>query len=321
MIRPAGGPSERRTVFSRRDAGPTQASRSLRGTAGRALILGSAAALLSGCDSGILSPAGPIGEAERLLLFNALAIMLAIIVPTIIATLAFAWWFRASNTKATYLPDWEFSGRIEIVVWSIPLLVILFLGGIAWTSSHDLDPFKTSVEDTKALEVQVVSLDWKWLFIYPEQGVASVNELVVPTHTPLHFTLTSASVMNAFFVPQLGSMIYTMNGMATQLHLEASREGSFEGLSAHFSGDGFSDMHFLTKAVGQDAFFQWVEGARGSAATLGPDSYRDLAKQSTNVPPATYKLTGTGLFTDIVMQTLPPGPGPAPSVSPKTGGE
>ena len=308
-------------MFTRCDAGPAPPSRSLGRTASRAILLGSVAALLSGCNSGILSPAGPIGEAERLLLFNALAIMLAIIVPTIVATLAFAWWFRASNTKATHLPDWEFSGRIEIVVWSIPLLVILFLGGIAWTSSHDLDPFKTSAEDTKALEVQVVSLDWKWLFIYPEQGVASVNELVVPTHTPLHLTLTSASVMNAFFVPQLGSMIYTMNGMATQLHLEASRDGSFDGLSAHFSGDGFSDMHFVTKAVAQDAFFHWVDGAKGSAATLDAASYQHLAKQSKNLPPSTFKLAENGLFSQIVMQTLPPGPGPAPSVSPKTGGD
>jgi cytochrome o ubiquinol oxidase subunit 2 len=147
--------------------------------------------------------------------------MLAIVVPTIAATFAFAWWFRASNARARYLPDWVFSGRIELIVWSIPLLVIMLLGGVAGIGSHDLDPAKPLTSDTPPFEVQVVSLDWKWLFIYPSHGVASVNQLVIPAATPIHFSLTSASVMNVFFVPQLGSMIYTMNGMTTQLNLQA----------------------------------------------------------------------------------------------------
>ena len=237
--------------------------------------------------------------------------MLAIIVPTIIAILGFAWWFRASNTKATYLPDWEFSGRIEIVVWSIPLLVILFLGGIAWTSSHDLDPFKTSIEDTKPLEVQVVSLDWKWLFIYPEQGIASVNQLTVPTHTPLHFTLTSASVMNAFFVPQLGSMIYTMNGMVDDLWLHADEPGTFAGLSSHYSGEGFSDMHFDVRALAANDFAAWVNTVRDEPARLDGDRYRALAQQSIADPKAVFGLVDQDLFRRIVTQDLPPGPGPA----------
>ena len=151
---------------------------------------------------GVLDPQGPIGAAERLILLNATVIMLAVIMPVIVLTLGFAWWFRAGNTRARYLPDWEYSGRIEMVVWSIPALVIVFLGGMAWIGSHDLDPPKPLASATaRPLEIQVVSLDWKWLFIYPEQGVASVNRLVVPAGTPLHFSITSAGVMNSFFVP------------------------------------------------------------------------------------------------------------------------
>ncbi|TKB40438.1 MAG: ubiquinol oxidase subunit II, partial [Mesorhizobium sp.] len=192
------------------------------------------AALLAGCQGGVLDPQGPVGAAQRTILLNSVAIMLAIVVPTIVATLGFAWWFRETNTRARYLPEWAYSGRIELVVWSIPILVILFLSGIIWIGSHDLDPMKPLDSQQKPLEVQVVSLDWKWLFIYPEQNVASINQLVVPAGRPVHFSLTSASVMNAFFVPQLGGMIYTMNGMTTQLHLQADQPGEFYGRSAHF---------------------------------------------------------------------------------------
>src|SRR6187402_3180005 len=186
---------------------------------GRALPLLALLALAGCTGEGILAPVGPIGAGERTILLNSLVIMLVIVIPTIIATLGFAWWFRAGNTKARYLPEWAFSGRVELVVWSIPILVILFLAGVIWVGSHDLDPFKPIKSREKALEVQVVSLDWKWLFIYPDQGIASVNELVVPAGVPVHFSLTSASVMNAFFVHRVGSMIYTMNGMVTQVNL------------------------------------------------------------------------------------------------------
>src|SRR5262249_18358978 len=174
--------------------------------------------------------------------------MLAIVIPVIVATLAFAWWYRASNTRARRLPDFAYSGRIELVVWSIPVLVVMFLGGMAWVSSHQLDPAEPAGPG-KPLDVQVVSLDWKWLFIYPDQGVASVNRLVLPVGTPVRFQLTSASVMTAFFIPRLGSMIYTMNGMVTPLNLRADRPGVFQGEASHFSGDGFSDMRFETDAV------------------------------------------------------------------------
>jgi cytochrome o ubiquinol oxidase subunit 2 len=265
---------------------------------------------LSGCSGGVLDPQGPIGGANAKILLNALGIMLVIVVPTIIAILLFAWWFRASNTRARYRPDFVYSGGIELVVWGIPILVIMFLGGVIWIGSHQLDPFKPIDSPDKPTEVQVVSLDWKWLFIYPDEGVASVNELVVPAGVPVHFSLTSASVMNMFFVPQLGSMIATMNGMVTQLHLAADKPGEFYGQSAQFSGDGFSDMNFMVRAVPQDAFAQWVAAARQTGSALDRTSYLALCRQSSNVRPFTYRSADATLFNEVANQRLPPCPGP-----------
>jgi cytochrome o ubiquinol oxidase subunit 2 len=266
--------------------------------------------VLAGCTGGVLDPKGPVGAGNSTLLIDSLAIMLAIVVPTIIATIAFAWWFRASNTKARHLPEWEFSGSIEIVVWAIPLLTILLLGGVAWIGSYTFDPFKAVDGKGKPLEVQVVSLDWKWLFIYPEQGVASINELVVPAGRPLHFTLTSSSVMNAFFVPQLGSMIYTMNGMATQLWLRADETGEYLGLSSHYSGEGFPDMHFAVKAMPPDQFDAWVAHAHANTTRLDNVGYKQLARQSVKDPISMYGGVEAGLFERVVRGELPPGPGP-----------
>jgi cytochrome o ubiquinol oxidase subunit II len=288
----------------------------------RVLLLG-AAAILGGCDAVVLDPQGFVGIAEKTILVDSLAIMLAIVVPTIAATIAFGWWFRASNTRAIYLPDFVYSGRIELIVWAIPLLVIMLLGGVAWIGSHDLDPAKPLASDTPPLEIQGVSLDWKWLFIYPSQRVASVNQLVVPAGMPIHFSLTSASVMNAFFIPQLGSMIYTMNGMTTQLNLRADALGTFLGLSSHYSGDGFSDMHFDVQAVPAERFAAWIDATRNTGPTLDAGSYNALARQSVNTSPFTYRAADPELFQQIVTQKLPPGPGPQtgrpnPNVSPRT---
>jgi cytochrome o ubiquinol oxidase subunit 2 len=282
-----------------------------------------APAALAACEPGVLDPRGPIGSADATIMIDSLAIMLAIVVPTIIATIAFAWWFRASNRKATYRPDFAESGRIELVTWSIPLLTVILVGGVAWIGSHALDPARPLPSREPPLEVQVVSLDWKWLFIYPQQRVASVNELVIPAGQPVHFTLTSASVMNVFFVPQLGSMIYTMNGMATQLNLSADATGTFRGLSGQFSGDGFADMRFAVRAVSAEEFRAWVETTRTNGPTLDRASYASLARQSRNNRPFTFRDADPALFQQIVMQQLPPGPGPQagrpePSVSPRT---
>jgi cytochrome o ubiquinol oxidase subunit II len=280
----------------------------------RWIVLGSV--VLTGCQPAILDPQGIVGEAEKTILIDSLAIMLAIVVPTIVATLGCAWWYRSSNTRARYLPEWAYSGQLELIVWAIPLLTIMLLGGVAWVGSHDLDPAKPLPSKDATLEVQVVSLDWKWLFIYPGQHVASVNHLVIPAGVPVHFSLTSASVMNAFFIPQLGSMIYTMNGMETQLNLHANVSGTFPGLSSHYSGDGFSDMHFDVQAVPADRFSAWVDATRGNGPTLTAQSYADLARQSINVTPFTYRDVDPDLFQRIVSQALPPGPGPIEEVSP-----
>ena len=266
---------------------------------------------LSACQSAILDPRGPIGRAEKIILIDSMVIMLAIVVPTIIATLLFAWWFRAGNKRARYLPTWSFSGRIELVVWSIPVMVILLLGGVTWIGAHQLDPARRIESKVPAIDIQVVSLDWKWLFIYPGQGVAAVNQLVVPAGVPLHFTLTSASVMNTFFVPQLGSMIYTMNGMASELNLHADEPGTYRGLSGHYSGDGFSDMHFEVRALPAAQFDEWVGTTRAAGRALDAASYGALMQQSIADRPATYGAVTAGLFDQIVSQQIAPGPGPA----------
>jgi len=267
--------------------------------------------VLTACQWAVLDPRGPVGQANRTILIDSLAIMLAIGVPTILATFAFAWWFRASNTRARYRPDWEFSGAIELVVWAIPAMVIILLGGVAWIGSHELDPAKPLSEREAPVDIQVISLDWKWLFIYPQEGIASVNQLVVPAGVPLRFSLTSASVWNVFFVPKLGSMIYTMNGMRTQVNLKADEIGTLEGLSAHFSGDGFSDMQFAVRAVAADEFAAWVKATRGVGPTLDGAAYTALARQSTNLPPSTFGAVTPELFAQVVRQDLAPGPGPA----------
>src|SRR5213082_724250 len=224
----------------------------------RIAIAGAVSLLTSGCNRGLLDPVGPVASAEKTILINSTAIMLAIIIPTMIATIAFAWWFRRGNSKATYRPDWEYSGAVELVVWAIPAMTIMLLGGIAWIGSHDLEPSKPLKSAAPPINVQVVSMDWKWLFIYPDQGIATVNQLVVPVGTPVSFELTSSGVMNSFFVPQLGSQIYTMAGMVTRLQLQADHPGTYRGLSAQFSGDGFADMRFNVEAVPAEGFAQWV---------------------------------------------------------------
>jgi len=283
----------------------------------RVSMSGAAALLVAGCNRGIMDPVGPVGAAEKQILINSTAIMLAIVIPVIVATIAFAWWFRRGNTKATYRPDWEYSGAIEMVVWSVPALTIILLGGITWIGSHDLEPSKPLASAAAPLKVEVVSLDWKWLFIYPDQGVATVNQLVVPAGTPVSFRLTSATVWNSFFVPQMGTMIYTMPGMTTRLNLQADRPGTYDGLSAQFSGEGFPGMSFKVHAVSRDEFAAWAQGARGQGQALDGKGYADLAKPSSYVKPVTYGAVSPGLFDAIAMnRPLPPPTAAAPLPKP-----
>jgi cytochrome o ubiquinol oxidase subunit 2 len=267
-------------------------------------LLACAALPATSCHQvGVLNPQGPIASAERLLLINATEIMLVVVVPVILATVGFAWWYRSSNARASHSPDWAFQGSIEFVVWAIPALVVMLVGGVCWISSHQLDPRAPIASDVKPLQVDVVSLDWKWLFIYPDQGIAAVNQLVVPAGTPVSFHLTSATVMNSFFVPQLGSQIYTMAGMTTHLNLLADKPGAYPGLSTNFSGDGFSDMRFIMTAVPAGDFDGWVAKVRGSGSALDDPDYAALTKASTAVPPTTYRSVDPKLFERIVDQT------------------
>jgi cytochrome o ubiquinol oxidase subunit 2 len=279
----------------------------------RAAAIAGLAMSASGCAGGVLDPAGPVGADDAHILLDALLIMLAIVIPTILLAFWMAWRYRASNTKAEYLPNWSYSGRIEAVVWSIPILTIMFIGGVIWIGSYRLDPFRALPSKAPPLEVQVVSLDWKWLFIYPQQGVATVNQLVVPAGTPVHFSITSGSVFNTFFVPRLGSMIYAMPGMVSQLNLQADRPAVLYGRSAHFSGDGFSDMDFQVHSVAPAQFAAWAQGAKGGTGQmLDQATYAQLAKQSQKVPPITFRGIDPQLFQAIAAQTLPPAPGPEP---------
>jgi len=274
-----------------------------------AAILASAAQ----ADS-ILAPVGPVGAGDRIILVDALVIMLAIVVPTMAATLAFAWWYRASNTRAVYRPDFTYSGKLELLVWSIPTLVIFFLGGVIWIGSHRLDPFEPLPSKAKALEIEAISFDWKWLFIYPEQRIASVNRLMIPVGRPLHFRITSASVFNAFFVPRLGSLVYAMNGMVSQLNLEADQPGTYLGFSAMFSGDGFPDMKFDSVALPEAQFASWAAGVKGAPfdrAALG-----QLFKQSRAAVPYTYRGVDASLFDAVASRQLGPGEGPVSGGAP-----
>jgi cytochrome o ubiquinol oxidase subunit 2 len=254
----------------------------------------------------VLDPHGPIASDEKTILFNSLGIMLAIVIPTILATLGVAFWFRASNTRARYMPAFQYSGLLEMIVWSIPAMTVLLLGSLCWVGAHDLDPPKPIASAVKPLTVQVVSLDWKWLFIYPEQGIASVNTLTVPAATPISFELTSSGVMNSFFVPQLAGQIYTMGAMTTRLQLLADTPGSYEGRSANFSGNGFSDMYFFVHAVTPDQFSAWVAKTKGAGPTLNRESYDELAKPSQAVPPFTYGSVSSGLFGTLVSGATQP---------------
>ena len=256
-----------------------------------------------------MDPHGPIGRQEKLILIDSTVIMLAIVIPVMIATLVFAWWFRDGNARAKRDLDWAYSGRIEFIVWAIPALVILFLGGIAWLSSHDLDPPKAIESSVTPLDVEVVSLDWKWLFIYPDAGVASVNRLVLPIGTPVRFHMTSASVMNSFFIPQLGSQVYTMAGMATRLNLLVDDPGIYRGLSAQFSGEGFSDMTFDVAAQSRQDFELWLDTTRTGGATLDAAAYEALTHPSAHVPQHTFGTVPTGLFEAILAH---PGAVPTP---------
>jgi cytochrome o ubiquinol oxidase subunit 2 len=240
--------------------------------------------LLGGCHAALFDPAGRVAADEKSLIIVSTLLMLLVVIPVILMTLYFAWKYRASNTSADYMPNWSYSHRIEAVVWAVPIAIILVLGVITWKSTHELDPFRPIDSKVKPMTIEVVSLDWKWLFIYPEQHIATVNEIHIPAGTPVNFKITSDTVMNVFFIPRLGSQIYAMAGMQTQVNLIADKPGVYEGLSTNFSGAGFPDMQFKATAESAAEFDAWVGKVKASGNKLGLDNYADLAKPSQKDP-------------------------------------
>ncbi len=275
------------------------------------------AALLAGCDTVVLSPSGDVAIQQGRLIVQSTALMLLIIVPVIALTLWFAWRYRAANRDAPYEPDWDHSIQLELVIWAAPLLIIIALGALTWISTHTLDPYRglrridarrAIPKDVKPLVVQAIALDWKWLFVYPEQGIATVNELAAPVDRPIHFRITSHSVMNAFFVPALAGMIYAMPGMETHLHAVINKAGTYEGFSANYSGEGFSNMRFTFRGVDAAGFDRWVEQAKAEGnSELNREAYLKLRLPSQREPVKRWNGVAPDLWDAILNRCVNPG--------------
>jgi cytochrome o ubiquinol oxidase subunit 2 len=257
---------------------------------------------LSGCKLEVLESKGVVGAAESSLIATATYTMLLVVVPVILLTLFIAWRYRASNRNATYAPKWAHSTAIEVVVWIIPAIIILYLGILTWKSTHELDPYKPLESSVKPINVEVVALDWKWLFIYPDLGVASVNQLAFPVGTPVNFRITSDSVMNSFFIPELGGQIYAMAGMQTKLHLLTDHAGDYAGISANYSGKGFSDMKFRALAMSNGDFDAWLKQVRNAPEALSMDVYTGVARPSEKVAVRYFSTVDPKLFSNIVAK-------------------
>jgi len=275
----------------------------------RFILFAAVPALLSGCDMVVMSPSGDIATQQRDLIVVSTILMLLIIVPVIFLTLFFAWRYRQSNTAATYDPEWSHSTGLEVAIWSAPLAIIIALGAITWVSTHKLDPYRPLerldaarpvTEAMKPLTVEVVALDWKWLFFYPDYGIATVNEMAAPVDVPINFKLTASSVMNSFYVPALAGMIYTMPGMETKLHAVINRQGEYEGLSSNYSGDGFSHMRFKFHGLDQAGFDAWVAQVRQNGTMLSRDSYLKLERPSVKEPVRYYASVADGLYEAVL---------------------
>jgi cytochrome o ubiquinol oxidase subunit 2 len=282
----------------------------------RLLAVAPALALLTGCGRDVLDPAGDVALQQRNIIYTATGLMLLIIVPVLVLIVAFAWRYRKSNRDATYDPKFDHSTSLELVIWSVPLLIIIALGAVTWSSTHLLDPFrpldriaagKPVDPAAKILHVQVVAMDWKWLFIYPEEGVASVNELALPVDRQVRFDITSTNMMNTFYAPTLAGMIYTMPGMQSTMHAVLNRPGDYEGYSANYSGAGFSDMRFVLHGVDDAGFQRWIADAKAAGKPLQIDDYLALEKPSEKVPPAQFSTVAPDLFARVLNRCVTPG--------------
>jgi cytochrome o ubiquinol oxidase subunit II len=262
--------------------------------------------LTHGTNIPVLEPRGLVGQKERSLMFFALLLSLLVVVPVFTMTFMIAWKYREGNTKAKYTPDFDHSRIAETIWWTGPLILVIILSVVAWRSSHELDPFKSLASTTEPLTIQVVALDWKWLFIYPKQDIATLNYVQFPKDTPVNFEITADAPMNSFWIPQLGGQIYAMPGMSTRLHLMANQTGSYTGSSANISGEGFAGMHFLAKSTSQADFNVWAQAIHRTPNTLSQEVYDQLAQPSTNTGVAYYSPIKTNLYGTILMKFMGP---------------
>ncbi|HGJ5889896.1 MAG TPA: cytochrome o ubiquinol oxidase subunit II [Arsenophonus apicola] len=260
--------------------------------------------LLTGCDMVLMDPKGAIGIEQKKLILTALGLMLIVVIPVIFMAIIFARKYRASNKQATYRPDWAHSNKIELVCWTVPIIIIIILAVITWKTTHQLDPYKPLESDKKPITIQVISTDWKWVFIYPEENIATVNEIAIPVGVPINFKVTAESVMNSFFIPALGGQIYAMAGMQTKLHLIANEPGTYKGFSATYSGHGFSDMKFNVIATPDTASFdKWVQKVKASPKKLDSmATFNLLAKPSHNVPVTYFSSVKPNLYEELILK-------------------
>ena len=282
----------------------------------RRILMLSLAFMLAGCNMVLMNPSGDVALQQRDLIIVSTVLMLLIIVPVIALTFLFAWRYRQSNTDATYSPDWDHSTHLELIIWAAPLLIIIALGAVTWISTHTLDPYRPLeridhqrevTAEVKPLVVEVVALDWKWLFLYPEQGIATVNELAAPVDRPIQFKITASSVMNSFFVPALAGQVYAMPGMETKLHAVINKAGEYEGFSANYSGAGFSGMRFKFHGLSQADFDQWVQKTRAAGTALGRPDYLQLERPSEREPVRHYASVAPGLYNAILNRCVEAG--------------
>jgi cytochrome o ubiquinol oxidase subunit 2 len=260
--------------------------------------------MLSACgviDGPVLDPKGQIALDERNLMFTAAGLMLIVIIPVYLMAFWFAWHYRAANKKASYKPDWDYSVKIDTLVWAVPAMIVIGVGSLVWIWTHRLDPYRP-LQSGAPLRVQVVAQDWKFLFIYPEQDIAAVNELVFPSDRPVSLALTSDTVMNSFYVPALAGQIYVMAGMETRLNLSAHEPGQFIGRNSQYSGSGFSDQNFQVRAVSPAEFDAWVASALQTARPLDQAAYAALARPSSKVPVSHYSTVPPDLFASIIAK-------------------
>jgi cytochrome o ubiquinol oxidase subunit II len=271
------------------------------------------AALSAGCNLVLLHPAGAVAAQQGHLIVVSTVLMLLVIIPVMALTVLFAWRYRKSNSQATYAPDWDHSTQLELVIWAAPLLIIIALGAVTWINTHTLDPYRPlrRLDETRPvavgaqpLVVEVVALDWKWLFIYPEQGIAVVNDLAAPVDVPVTFKITASTVMNSFFIPSLAGQIYAMPGMETELHAVMNHPGHYDGFSANYSGAGFSDMRFKFHGLSAAEFARWVQSAKAGGQKLDREGYLKLERPSENDPVRRYASVADGLYDSILARTV-----------------